>query len=81
MTNGARALSSLSHELRTPLAAITGFAELLQARDDELTRAEAPRRILEASEQLSAAIDRLLQAVEAAGDDVMVALADPKDYE
>jgi signal transduction histidine kinase len=72
------ALSALSHELRTPLAAITGFAELLQARDDERIRAEATTRILEAAEQLSAAIERLLQAIAAAGEDVAVSLADPE---
>jgi signal transduction histidine kinase len=75
------ALSALSHELRTPLAAITGFAELLQARDDESIRAEAPARILEAAEQLSAAIDRLLTAIATGGEDLAVSLADEDAHE
>lgn len=57
------ALSKLAHDLKTPLTAINGFAELLQARDDEHTRREATARILEASGRLSAAIDRLLGAI------------------
>jgi signal transduction histidine kinase len=72
------ALSAISHELRTPLAAITGFAELLQARDDERVRAEATTRILEAAEQLSAAIERLLQAI-AAEEDLAIRLAVPEE--
>jgi signal transduction histidine kinase len=80
MTSADEALSALSHELRTPLAAITGFAELLQARDDEGIRAEAPARILAAAEQLSAAIDRLLTAIAAAGEELpaMLAEQDPR---
>ncbi|MGH2922089.1 MAG: histidine kinase dimerization/phospho-acceptor domain-containing protein [Gaiellaceae bacterium] len=69
------ALSALSHELRTPLAAITGFAELLQARDDERIRVEASARIIEAAERLSTAIDRLLTSVAEAGGDLAVTLA------
>jgi signal transduction histidine kinase len=70
------ALSALSHELRTPLAAITGFAELLQARDDERTRVEASSRIIEAAERLSVAIDRLLAVVAEAGGNLAVTLAE-----
>lgn len=70
------ALSVLAHELRTPLAAITGFAELLQARDDERTRVEASARIMEAAERLSAAIDRLLAAVAEAEGDLAVILTE-----
>jgi signal transduction histidine kinase len=70
------ALSTLSHELRTPLAAITGFAELLQARDDERTRVEASARIMEAAERLSVAIDRLLTAIAETEGDLAVILTD-----
>lgn len=55
-----RLISAISHELRTPLAVIVGYAELLSARDDELTRREAPRRILEAADRLSAMLDDIL---------------------
>ena len=72
----SEALSALSHELRTPLAAITGFAELLQARDDERTRVEASTRIMEAAERLSAAIDRLLTAIAEAEGDLAVTLTE-----
>ena len=58
-------LSSLAHELKTPLTVITGFAELLAARDDERTRKEAATRIKQASEQLSSVIDDLLAGVAA----------------
>jgi signal transduction histidine kinase len=74
------ALSALSHELRTPLAAITGFAELLHARDDERTRIEASAQIMKAAERLSGAIDRLLTAIEEAGGNLAVTLAElPKE--
>lgn len=71
-----QALSALAHELKTPLAAITGFAELLQARADERTRVEASSRILDASERLSAAIDRLLGLIEAEDEAVIRRLAE-----
>jgi len=58
-------LSSLAHELKTPLTVITGFAELLGARDDERTRREAATRIMHAAEQLSSVIDDLLAGVAA----------------
>ena len=58
-------LSSLAHELKTPLAVIVGFAELLGARDDERTRIEAAKRIMEASERLRNALDDLLAGVAA----------------
>ena len=74
----ADALSALAHELRTPLAAIRGFAELLQARDDERTRVEASARIMEAAERLSTAIDALLAAVAEAGDDLALTLGEPR---
>ena len=56
-----------------------GFAELLQARDDERTRVEASARIVDAAAQLSVAIDRLLTAIAAAGGDVAVTLAESGD--
>jgi hypothetical protein len=53
-----------------------GFAELLQARDDERTRVEASARIMEAAERLSVAIDRLLGSIAEAGGDLAVTLAE-----
>lgn len=58
-------LSRLAHELKTPLTVISGFAELLAARDDERTRREAAPRIMQAAEQLSRVIDDLLAGVAA----------------
>ena len=55
-----RLLSTISHELRTPLSVIIGYAELLRIRDDEQTRREAPVRIQEAAERLSAVIEDIL---------------------
>jgi signal transduction histidine kinase len=55
--------SALAHELKTPLAVIIGFAELLAARDDERTREEATKRILEASSRLSDALDDFLEII------------------
>ena len=63
-------LSRLAHELKTPLTVITGFAELLAARDDERTRREAAPRIMEAAEQLSSVIDDLLAGVAADKEDL-----------
>ena len=57
----ANDLSAVAHELKTPLAVITGFAELLAARDDERTRVEAARQIMDASDRLSKAVDDLLE--------------------
>ncbi len=53
-------LSTLAHELRTPLSVIIGYAELLSIRDDDQPRREAPVRIQEAAERLSALIEDLL---------------------
>ena len=57
-------LSAVAHALRTPLAVIAGYAELLQARDDERTRREAADRIAEAAARLSSEIDRVLNMLE-----------------
>jgi signal transduction histidine kinase len=53
-------LSEIAHIFRTPLAVITGYAELLTARDDPKLRADALPRIEEAAQRLSHAIDRWL---------------------
>jgi len=71
-----RQLSTLAHELKTPLAIIVGFAELLGARDDERTRIEATKRIMEASERLREALDDLLAGVAADNDDLGARLVD-----
>jgi signal transduction histidine kinase len=57
-----RALSHLAHELRTPLSVIRGYAELVGARDDEITRKEASKNILTAAHELSDLLDDLLIA-------------------
>jgi signal transduction histidine kinase len=69
-------LSTLAHEFKTPLAVIVGFAELLGARDDERTRIEATKRIMEASERLREALDDLLAGVAADNDDLGARLVD-----
>ena len=56
---------ALLHELRTPLAVITGYAELLAARDDETTRLEAAARITEAAARLEALAEDLAATVAA----------------
>lgn len=53
--------SALAHDLKTPLSVIAGYAELLRTRDDEVTRREAPERILEAAERLRIEIDALVE--------------------
>ena len=58
---GADMISELAHRLRTPLAVISGYAELLQIRDDEETRTEAPARIQAAAVRLTTAIDEVLE--------------------
>jgi signal transduction histidine kinase len=54
-----RLVATLAHELKTPLAVLLGYVELLELRDDETIRREAPRRIKEAAERLAAAVDDL----------------------
>jgi signal transduction histidine kinase len=56
----AENLSRLSHGLRTPLALIAGYAELLTIKPDEKTLADAPRRIKEATADLTRIVDDLL---------------------
>ncbi|MBA3365904.1 MAG: hypothetical protein H0U03_08995 [Actinobacteria bacterium] len=58
-------LSRLAHDLKTPLAMIVGYAELLDTRDDEEIRREAPQLIMQAAERLSSALDQLLESLEA----------------
>lgn len=51
--------AELAHELRTPLAMILGYVELLETREDDHIRREAPRRIREAAARLESLIDSL----------------------
>jgi signal transduction histidine kinase len=60
----AELISELGHELKTPLAVISGYAELLGARDDERTRLDASAQIHAAAERLSDAVGELLDAIE-----------------
>ena len=64
-TLDAELLSEFAHDFKTPLGLIAGYAELLRFRDDAATRRDAPVRIEEASHRLHAAIDDLLELVEA----------------
>ncbi len=60
----SRFLASMSHELRTPLNAISGFAQLLCLSGDHAMpdhRRRYSQNILDASEQLKAIIDSLLE--------------------
>lgn len=50
----------LGHDLKTPLAVIIGYGELMASRDDEKSRLEASRMIVEAAERLSREIDDAL---------------------
>ena len=54
-------LSAAAHELRTPLAVVAGYAELLQARDDEGLRAEGLLAITEAANELYGAVDEVMR--------------------
>ena len=56
----AEGLSRLSHGLKTPLALIAGYAELLTIKRDDETLEEAPRRIREATADLTRIVDDLL---------------------
>ena len=60
MSTRSERLAALDHELRTPLAAISGYAELLETRDDEATRLEAARMIAASVERLRTTLDSLL---------------------
>ena len=62
MTNEGRdeLRARLAHDLKTPLAVIIGYGELLGTRDDEATRIEASRMIVQAAERLSRELDELL---------------------
>jgi CheY-like chemotaxis protein len=50
---------TVEHDLKTPLAVIAGYAELLRDRNDERTRSEAIKRILEGVERLRSELDAL----------------------
>ena len=60
--------AQLRHDLRARLAVIVGYAHLLDGRDDEAIRREAPKRILEAAELLSRELDLLFAGSEEAAE-------------
>jgi signal transduction histidine kinase len=64
-TQAADLISDLAHELRTPISAIAGFAELLQARDDDHLRHEAADQILAGTSRLPRFVDELVATFEA----------------
>jgi signal transduction histidine kinase len=49
----------LEHDLKSSLSVISGYAELLQLREDEASRREAVRQILEAVDRLRRELDEL----------------------
>ncbi len=53
-------LVTLVHDLRTPLTVVAGFAELLEARGEELSveeRREYTRRVADGARELRAILD------------------------
>jgi CheY-like chemotaxis protein len=58
-----RLAAAIDDELRQPLAVVVGYAELLRIREDEAFRVETAARIIEASQRLSARLDRLNEAL------------------
>ena len=50
----------LGHDLKTPLAVIIGYGSLMASREDEESRLEASRMIVEAAERLAREIDEAL---------------------
>jgi len=53
-------ISSVSHELRTPLTAIKGWAETINAENDEETTRKGIRVIVSETERLSQMVEELL---------------------
>ena len=53
-------ISSVSHELRTPLTAIKGWAETINAENDEETTRKDIRVIVSETERLSQMVEELL---------------------
>lgn len=57
----ADVLERLAHDLKNPVAVIVGYAELLQARDDDAIRQEGPAMILDAAAELKRVIAAALE--------------------
>lgn len=58
------AVSEVAHFFRTPLGVITGYAGLLQLRDDPERRVESLRQIEDAASRLGGVIDLLISVLE-----------------
>jgi signal transduction histidine kinase len=58
------AVSEVAHLFRTPLGVITGYAGLLQLRDDPERRAESLQQIEAAAARLGGVIDLLVSVLE-----------------
>jgi signal transduction histidine kinase len=56
-------LAELAHRLRTPLSVIAGYAELLEARDDDAFRREAALQIRHAADVLTGLVDDVVVAL------------------
>jgi signal transduction histidine kinase len=69
------AVSEVAHLFRTPLGVITGYAGLMQLRDDPDLRLDALRQIEEAAARLGSVVDLLVAALESESEGLAELLA------